>query len=219
MKSHAEITETLKQHYEATLAQHGDSEKGHDWGEGTEAARFNVMFGLIEYDEYLRNYPVTSVDYKILDYGCGTGRFILWGDFNRYQYTGSDVSSQALESARYKLYHGSDGNFIHGDILSTPSKFDEYDYTIVNGIFTQKLDIDYYEFAQYWEATIKALWKITRRGIAVNFMSNVVDERRENLYHLAQDAVLYFAWKHLGTRNVVFRNDYGLFEYTAYIYK
>ena len=205
-----EITKKLVSHYEATLAEHGDSEKGHDWQEGSEWNRFDVMLDIDGYDQ---RQVIFNPSY--LDYGCGTGRlsdYVLGGGLYA---DGSDPSEKMAKIAASKGYE----KIIHGDIHTTPDEYGEYDYTMVNGVFTQKLDIDQYHFTKYVFDTLEKLWKITRRGLAVNFMSTVVTEMRDNLYHLDMEAVLTFAQERLGTRNVVFRNDYGLFEYTAYIYK
>ena len=211
MKSLTSITNKLTAHYEKTLSEHGDSERGHDWQENSELRRFEVMQGIFNSEGDFFN-----KDYTVLDYGCGTGRMVdhLWTF--EYSYTGADNSLKMISKAVDK-YPGV--KFINGNILEHPNRFETYDYVYVNGVFTQKLDVNDLEFARYWESIIKALWNITNIGLAVNFMSNVVDEKRDNLCHLSMEAVLWFAWKHLGTRNVVFRNDYGLFEYTAYIYK
>ena len=49
-------------------------------------------------------------------------------------------------------------------------------------------------------------------------MSNVVDWRRDDLFHVSMDhlASRLFA---LAGRMVVFRNDYDLYEYTVYVYR
>jgi len=55
-------------------------------------------------------------------------------------------------------------------------------------------------------------------GIAFNVMSKHVDWERDDLFHLPFDTLAEFLEEHL-TRNYVFRNDYGLYEYTTYAYQ
>ena len=59
---------------------------------------------------------------------------------------------------------------------------------------------------------------ITSKGVAFNVMSKAVDWEREDLFHLPADLLIDFLTKKL-TRNFIIRNDYGLYEYTTYIYK
>jgi len=45
-----------------------------------------------------------------------------------------------------------------------------------------------------------------------------VDWEREDLFHLSLDSLAGFLVKELG-RDFVIRNDYGLYEYTTYVYR
>jgi hypothetical protein len=49
-------------------------------------------------------------------------------------------------------------------------------------------------------------------------MTKHLDWERPDLFHLPFDATAEFVTKEL-TRNYVFRSDYGLYEYTTYIYR
>ena len=65
---------------------------------------------------------------------------------------------------------------------------------------------------------ITKLWAETRKGLAFNVMSAVVDWRRDDLFHVELDRLAAFLFA-LAGRRVVFRNDYDLYEYTAYLYR
>jgi hypothetical protein len=212
MKKLIDITNRLTAHYEAKLAEHGDSEQGMDWGVGTEFKRFKVLCNV----EVVGVGGDSTSPPQWLDYGCGTGRLLAHNDIRPFDYTGADNCNESIKQALIKR---PDATWVCGNIIEHPSLFKEYDYTIVNGVFTQKLDIGYTDFYAFMSETLKRLWAITKCGIAVNFTSNVVDWRKDNLFHLPMDDFMEFCWKELGTRNVVFRNDYGLYEYTAYVYK
>ena len=45
-----------------------------------------------------------------------------------------------------------------------------------------------------------------------------VDWEKDFLFHLPLDTLAFFLTKEL-TRNFIIRNDYGLYEYTVYLYK
>ena len=49
-------------------------------------------------------------------------------------------------------------------------------------------------------------------------MSTQVDWIRDDLFYLALDDLTSFVTQHLG-RNFVVRSDYGLYEYTVYLYR
>jgi len=49
-------------------------------------------------------------------------------------------------------------------------------------------------------------------------MSKHVDWEREDLFHLPFDVLARFLTR-MVTRNFVIRNDYGLYEYTTYVYR
>ena len=55
-------------------------------------------------------------------------------------------------------------------------------------------------------------------GIAFNVMSKDVDWERDDLFHLPLSELSSFLSKNL-TRRYIIRNDYGLYEYTTYVYK
>ena len=93
-----------------------------------------------------------------------------------------------------------------------------FDYIILNGVFTQKRDLTFDEMLVYFKSLIKIVFSKTRIGIAFNVMSKQVDWERDDLFHLPMDTLASFLTKDI-SRNFVIRNDYGLYEYTTYVYK
>ena len=59
---------------------------------------------------------------------------------------------------------------------------------------------------------------MARRGLAFNVISKHVDWERDDLFHLPCDALIAFLKAEL-SRHCVVRHDYGLFEYTTYVYR
>ena len=57
-----------------------------------------------------------------------------------------------------------------------------------------------------------------RVGIAFNVMSKHVDWERDDLFHLPFDVLAGFLRREL-SRHYVFRANYGLYEYTTYVYR
>jgi hypothetical protein len=56
-----------------------------------------------------------------------------------------------------------------------------------------------------------------RAGIAFNVMTAQADWERNDLFHLPLDRLSDFLTREL-SRHFVIRNDYGLYEYTTYLY-
>jgi hypothetical protein len=71
---------------------------------------------------------------------------------------------------------------------------------------------------KYFQKMITTVYKFTNKGISFNVMSKNVDWERDDLFHVPLDLLTGFLCKEI-SRNFVIRNDYGLYEYTTYIYK
>ena len=70
----------------------------------------------------------------------------------------------------------------------------------------------------YFKSVVRAVFAKAELGIAFNVMSKHVDWERDDLFHLPFDILAQFITREL-TRNFIIRNDYGLYEYTTYVYR
>ena len=104
------------------------------------------------------------------------------------------------------------------DILQDKDPILNFDYIIMNGVFTEKRDLSYEEMFLYFKKMITAVYEKCDKGISFNVMSKAVDWERDDLFHLGLDALQEFLTKEV-SRDFVIRNDYGLYEYFVYIYK
>ena len=104
------------------------------------------------------------------------------------------------------------------DILENPENVPEFDYIVMNGVFTEKRELSYNDMLDYFKKLIRAVFEKAKKGIAFNVMSKHVDWEREDLFHLSFDELGSFLKEEI-SRNFTIRNDYGLYEYTVYIYK
>jgi hypothetical protein len=71
---------------------------------------------------------------------------------------------------------------------------------------------------EYWCTLIQRVFRFARVGLAFNVTSKYVDWEREDLFHLPLEAMASLVTQHL-SRNIVIRHDYGLYEYTVYVYR
>jgi SAM-dependent methyltransferase len=206
-KKYIEIVE----HYESCLARHGDSHLGVDWPKAQDAeTRYRVMLELIPMP--------TPATVKLLDFGCGTSHLyehIVASGATGIEYLGLDLSPKFVELSRKKF---PENHYICADILEEPDAVPTSDYIVMNGVFTEKRSLSFDEMLTYFERTLSAAFAKAQRGIAFNVMSKHVDWEREDLFHLPFDTLARILIRAL-TRNFVIRNDYGLYEYTTYVYR
>jgi SAM-dependent methyltransferase len=204
----------IVRHYEECLARHGDTHLGVDWPDAADARlRYQVMLDLVRWHGGQPGVPV-----ELLDFGCGAGHFL---EFLREQkitsinYQGLDLSEQFITLCRSKFPAVP---FSCLDVLSTDAKLPPVDYVIANGVFTVKKDLAFEEMMATLGAIVRKLWAATRRGLAFNVMSTYVDWQRDDLFHVPLDRLTSFLTSEI-SRHLVVRTDYGLYEYTVYVYR
>ena len=195
---------------EGNLARHGDSFLGVGWTKTQENAdlRYRVMLEMVRERE-----PVT-----LLDFGCGAAHlydYIAARQIPNIGYSGLDLSPEYLKLCRHK--HPA-LVFYADDVLAPEHTVPLHDYVVMNGVFNYKGDYTFEEMWAYCQQLLKAVDKLAVRGFAFNVVSKHVDWERDDLFHLPFDLLATFLDKHI-SRNFTIRHDYGLFEYTVYVYK
>lgn len=208
MKKYKEIIK----HYESCLEKHGDTHLGVDWPKEEDVIkRYKVMMELIS----LKN-EVEEV--TLLDFGCGTAHlldYITKTSFTNVIYSGLDISEKFVTVCKGKYPETS---FYCGDVLNPNFKLPVFDYIVMNGVFTEKRELIFDEMWEYFAQMITKVYSLCNKGIAFNVMSKQVDWEREDLFHVSLDKLASFLCLNV-TRDFVIRNDYGLYEFTVYIYK
>ena len=96
--------------------------------------------------------------------------------------------------------------------------FPSFDYIIMNGVFTEKNTLSFDEMFSYFQKVILRVFPKAKIGLAFNVMSKHVDWEREDLFHLPFDVLAAFLMKNV-SRKFYIRNDYGLYEYTTYVFR
>jgi cyclopropane fatty-acyl-phospholipid synthase-like methyltransferase len=155
---------------------------------------------------------------NLLDFGCGASHlneYIIKERLTHIRYSGLDLSEKFVRLSRSKFPAN---QFICLDVLEEPHSLPQFDYIVLNGVFTEKRDLSYDQMLSYFKALIAIVFEHATMGIAFNVMSKHVDWERDDLFHLPFDTLAEFLTSKL-TRNFVFRNDYGLYEYTTYAYR
>jgi cyclopropane fatty-acyl-phospholipid synthase-like methyltransferase len=198
-------------HYESCLQKHGDTHLGVDWPKLQDVeTRYRVMLEVIRRDMHGR--------IRLLDFGCGASHLyehIIKHNMDDIDYSGLDLSERFIELSKRKFPHLT---FYRCDILDGNSSIPSFDYTVMNGVFTEKRSLSFQEMLDYFKKVISRVFDKTEKGLAFNVMSKQVDWEREDLFHLPLDVLADFLTRNV-SRNFVIRNDYGLYEYTAYVYR
>jgi hypothetical protein len=198
-------------HYERCLALHGDTHRGVDWPRAEDAElRYAVMLGVIAKAEPR---PI-----ELLDFGCGTAGLLEYIDRRKLggiSYHGLDLSQRFVTVCRSKF---PTVPFTCTDVLEPGSDVPDADHIVMNGVFTEKRELSFEVMWQYMRALLLRLWPHARRGMAFNVMSKHVDWERDDLFHFPTDLLATFLKAEL-SRHFQFRYDYGLFEYTTYVYR
>ncbi len=198
-------------HYESCLKKYGDTHLGVDWPneEGADI-RYKVMLDVIRARQ--------GCKISLLDYGCGASglyEYICERNIQDIEYSGLDISKKFIQLSKTKYPFIS---YYCLDILEESADISEFDYIVMNGVFTEKRELSFDEMFKYFMRVLKKIFCRTRLGLAFNIMSKHVDWEREDLFHLPYDTLANFLMKEV-SRNFIIRNDYGLYEYTTYVYK
>lgn len=204
--------EALARYYGTRLAAHGDTALGAGWpNEDDRRTRFDVMAALA---------TGGLAGASLCDVACGTGAFLAHLEARGRapaDYIGIDICPDAIARARAKF---PGRRFACRDLLEGPGPAlpAPVDYVVANGLFTVRAELDEAAMWRFLDAMLARLWPVARRGLAFNVMSDVVDWRRDDLFHVPMDRLARHLFA-LAGRRVVLRNDYDLYEYTAYVYR
>lgn len=203
---------SIVSHYESCLEKHGDTHLGVDWPKQEDAAtRYRVMLEAIKRADQTRKV-------RLLDFGCGASHlyeYIVAHEIPNLDYSGLDLSEKFVQLSR-KKFPGNDYYCL--DLLADQAAIPRFDYIVMNGVFTEKGALTFADMFAYFQQLLRKVFEQAEIGLAFNVMSQHVDWERDDLFHLPFDALAAFLKQEL-TRNFVFRNDYGLYEYTTYLYR
>ena len=201
----------IQGHYEATLSRHGLTTKGLDWPNTEDLeTRYRVM---------LSGLPRVDGTLSLLDVGCGLAfladHLDSRPDLPPIAYRGIDLSPAMTEAAHQRR---PDLDLETRDLIAAPLSAGACDFAILNGVFTVKASLDHAAMKGFALALLKAVWPSCRKGLAFNVMSIHVDWMRDDLFHWPMDDAVASLRTEL-SRHIRIRADYGLYEYTLFIYR
>ena len=197
---------------EVYLEKYGDHFLGVGWTKTQEHVdrRYQVMLDVIK--------PNAPRPVRLLDFGCGASHlyeYMLRQRILHIHYSGLDLSKKFMALSRRKFPQVT---YYELDILDDSADLPQFDYIVVNGVFTYKSQLTFDAMLDYKQRLVSKIFTYARYGIAFNVMSKQVDWERDDLFHLPMDTLATFLSKHV-SRDFVIRHDYGLYEYTVYVYR
>jgi Methyltransferase domain. len=199
-------------HYESCLQRYGDTHLGVDYPREKDT---RICYGVM-LDVILPAERDASV--QLLDFGCGASHlyeYILARGMDAIIYSGLDLSKKfvALSKSKFPAI-----NYYCVDLLDQDATIPNFDYIVMNGVFTEKCGLSFDEMFSYFKRLVKKVFERADVGIAFNVMSKQVDWERDDLFHLPFDTLASFLTRQL-SRNFVIRHDYELYHYTTYVYR
>jgi SAM-dependent methyltransferase len=207
-----ELARAIVSACEQDLERHGDSFKGVGWTKSQAHAdlRYRIMLDLVRR-------PFTG-RVTLLDVGCGASHlydYMLAQGVGDVDYSGLDLSSKflALSSKKHP-----DVTYFHADLLDEQAPVPDFDYVVLNGLFNYKGTASHEAMWTYIQRMLRQVSRIARVGFAFNVMTKYLDWERSDLFHLPLDTMAAFVSVEI-SRAFVIRHDYGLFEYTVYVYQ
>ena len=197
---------------ESDLDKYGDTFQGVGWTKKPEYAdiRYRVML-----DGLRADWPRPLA---LLDFGCGASHLRGYIDRNGIEgihYSGLDLSDKYLALSRSKY---PDTTYLQVDLVDPATSIPEFDFIVLNGLFNYRGENSREAMWDYMRTLLRRAWPFARRGMAFNVMSKYVDWEREDLFFLPFDTLAEFVAAEFG-RAFTIRHDYGLFEYTVYVYR
>ena len=149
----------------------------------------------------------------ILDYGCGMATYFDYLKQNniKIKYTGVDISEDLINIAKIKHPNL---KFIVGDIKTLMLKKKKFDYAVCSQVFNHK-----YKFSNNTKIVknnLIQLFGLTRKGLAIDFLTNDVDFKEKHLFYHSPDKMFNFSRKI--TNQVTLKHNYKLFEFCLYLF-
>ena len=194
--------------YERRLNRYGPTAQGVFWkNQEWQFRRYVILEEIL--DDMAQAGGIT-----IHDFGCGYGSLFEYlsnkAVMARSRYIGTDVSQGMIDAAKAR-HRDPRAQFVCGVVAHEAA-----DYTIVSGTYNMHMGADRQEWVEYIQASLKQLWRHTRRGLAFNMLSHDSNVQYDGLYYADPVQFLNFARESL-SHNVEVAVDPPLPDFTIFV--
>ena len=199
----------IKEIYENNLLSFGKNYKGVGWKKKKDAITRHRIMSKIILNKKSRNH--------ILDLGCGLSHFYNYLKINdfKFKYFGVDLSQEMIRISKKKYPKN---KYYCLDILKDHNKISKVDYIVINGLFTQKGKYTNEKMFKFLKKILKISYAKANKGIAFNVMSELVEWKNKGNFYLSIEKITKFINQYL-SNSFIINHQYGLYEYTIFIYK
>jgi 2-polyprenyl-3-methyl-5-hydroxy-6-metoxy-1,4-benzoquinol methylase len=194
------ISKKINDYYQSLFDEYGLSPKSVGWGskKGKQTARFDALCSI-------GNLSNSS----ILDIGCGFGDLYGFLKYRKFKikYHGIDINENLISMGKniYPRAHLECRDF---EIKKFNIKFD---WVLSSGITSHASTYP------HLTSIMKEMFKICKKGFAMNFVSDNVDFKNKNLFYSSPEKIISIV-KSISNRYTI-RHDYMPYEFTIYVYK
>lgn len=200
------IGREVKAYYDDKINTFGTTPQGVDWNSiESQELRFEILSRVINENKH----------FSILDYGCGFGSMFNYFEekFEKFDYTGFDLSDKMIEAANDKISK-------QNAVFTTQLPSQPFDFVIASGIFNIKLDNTPENWQNYIEKTLHEIDKLANKGFSFNILTSYSDSEymKDYLYYANPSYLFDFCKRHF-SRNVALLHDYDLYEFTIIVRK
>ena len=206
--------ENIARYFDDKIQTFGPNPQGVDWkDERGQILRFNSFETL---------FRRSQGEFSVIDFGCGYGALVDWLDDRgfKYSYLGLDISADMVASAKSRLGDKEKVDFrVFSGERGGLSALPEADFTVASGTFNVKLDADPKVWQDHVNQTIEALFGSSRKGIAINFLSDFAedskrDSKRDSKLHYQKSADLCRGGEKPMSRLIRLDHLYSPWEFT-----
>jgi SAM-dependent methyltransferase len=174
-------------YYDGLLDKHGDDPQSVGWSSTVSQRRkFFEIAGLFAHEK---------LPFTVYDVGCGIGHLHdFLAEINPLaRYYGCDINPRMIEMARRRI---PPIEIACRNILRTPPK-EKYDYAVACGTFNTRLKTPRPVWAAYVRDMMRMLYRIARKGIAVDFLSSFAEGKLTTEYYQDPSEILDFVQRRL----------------------
>ncbi|MCW9036208.1 MAG: class I SAM-dependent methyltransferase [Rhodospirillales bacterium] len=195
--------------YDASFKETGMAPKSVLWrDEDGQKLRFRILLNILKEE---------TTPFSLNDVGCGYGALLNYvtTDLNLplEKYYGYDISQNLLEAAAQHTPTPK------AEYYQSVRALYEADYSLVSGTFNYCHNVDVESWEEYLDASLRHLWSMSRKGLAVNFLDEKTNQKKDKgLYYTLQERWEGFCKEYLSS-NLKVETDYSLKEWTILIWR
>lgn len=157
-------------------------------------------------------------NFSLHDVGSGLGHYYPFLKKRlkekKFDYSGSEINKEFYNFCKKKY---PEVEFFLRD-LSKKVHDNKYDYLIITGVFYHTCGVDHKKWQKFCFKLIDNCFKMAKKGIACNFITEFVDYKKDDLYYCNIDKITNYIVSNL-SRFFNIYHAYPLYEFTLNIFK